>query len=280
MTKYGTALLLILLLLATASARQPNVILIMTDDQGYGDMSCHGNPHLKTPHLDRLHASSVRLTDFHVDPTCSPTRAALMTGRYSSRVGVWLTYASRHHLRRGEVTMADVFRRNGYTTGIFGKWHLGDEEAYRPDRRGFDEVYIHGAGGIAQNYPHSADFPITTGVVDSLLDGYYDAFVSKLATGSDEPEPEPTVEPEPEPDGPVRQDYVDAVADNLDVQMTGELGRLVGDGDGRCIRLGAHRDGTVVVVEDLLVDRVQRIGGQRIGRRRAADAPGSRQVET
>ena len=66
---------------------KPNVILIMTDDQGYGDMSCHGNPYLKTPNLDRLHRDSVRLTDFHVDPTCSPTRAALMTGRYSSRVG-------------------------------------------------------------------------------------------------------------------------------------------------------------------------------------------------
>ena len=105
---------------------KPNVILIMTDDQGYGDMSCHRNPYLKTPNIERLYEESVRLTDFRVDPTCSPTRAALMTGRYSSRVGVWLTYGGRHHLRADEVTMADVFAAAGYHTAIFGKWHLGD----------------------------------------------------------------------------------------------------------------------------------------------------------
>jgi len=99
---------------AAVGQRKPNVIVIMTDDQGYGDMSCHGNPFVKTPQLNRLWRESIRLTDFHVDPTCSPTRAALMTGRYSSRTGVWLTYAGRHHLRRDEVTMADVFSRNGY----------------------------------------------------------------------------------------------------------------------------------------------------------------------
>ena len=105
---------------AAARRRKPNVIVIMTDDQGYGDMSCHGNPFVKTPQRDRLWAESVRLTDFHVDPTCSLTRAALMTGRYSSRTGVWLTYAGRHHLRRDEVTMADVLGSNGYRTAIFG----------------------------------------------------------------------------------------------------------------------------------------------------------------
>ncbi|MDZ8117076.1 arylsulfatase [Pontiella agarivorans] len=129
---------------------KPNVIVIVTDDQGYGDLSCHGNPWLKTPELDRLHDDSVRLTDFHVDPTCAPTRAALMTGRYSARTGVWLTYGSRHHLRKDEVTMADVFKANGYRTAIFGKWHLGDNYPFRPTDRGFDEALIHGGGVVAE----------------------------------------------------------------------------------------------------------------------------------
>src|SRR5580658_2684797 len=100
-------------------AGRPNVLIVLTDDQGYGDLSCHGNPVLQTPNLDKLHAQSVRLTNFHVDPTCSPTRSALMTGRYSSRTGVWHTVMGRSILRRDEVTLADVFTRNGYRTGIF-----------------------------------------------------------------------------------------------------------------------------------------------------------------
>lgn len=133
-----------------AQTDRPNVILIMTDDQGYGDMACHGNSWLRTPEMDRLHAQGVRLGDFHVDPTCSPTRAALMTGRYAARTGVWLTYGSRHHLRRDELTMADVFRQNGYKTAIFGKWHLGDNCPFRPVDRGFDESLIHGGGVVGE----------------------------------------------------------------------------------------------------------------------------------
>jgi arylsulfatase A-like enzyme len=123
---------------ATAAQRkQPNVVLVMTDDQGYGDMGCHGNQVIVTPNLDKLHAQSVRLTDFHVDPTCSPTRSALMTGHYSSRTGVWHTIMGRSLLGRDEVTMADVFSSSGYSTAIFGKWHLGDNYPYRPQDRGF-----------------------------------------------------------------------------------------------------------------------------------------------
>ena len=118
---------------------RPNVVLIITDDQGYGDLGCHGNPVLKTPNLDRLHGESVRLTDFHVDPTCSPTRSALMTGRYASRTGVWHTITGRSLLRRDEITLAEVFAAAGYRTGIFGKWHLGDNYPYRPQDRGFQE---------------------------------------------------------------------------------------------------------------------------------------------
>jgi len=129
---------------------KPNVILVMTDDQGYGDIAALGNRHMKTPNLDRLHAESVRLTDYHVDPTCSPTRSALMTGRYSSRTGVWHTIMGRSILRADEVTMADVFSANGYRTGCFGKWHLGDNYPYKPQHRGFDEVLVHGGGGVGQ----------------------------------------------------------------------------------------------------------------------------------
>ena len=132
-------------------SHKPNVILIVTDDQGYGDMSCHGNQVLKTPAIDSLHRDGLCLTDFHVDPCCSPTRAALMTGRYSSRVGVWHTVLGRSLLRAGETTMADVFAANGYRTGIFGKWHLGDSYPFRPNDRGFQEALYHGGGAIGNS---------------------------------------------------------------------------------------------------------------------------------
>lgn len=145
------ALALSLLTLSLPAAdRPPNVVLVMTDDQGYGDLRCHGNAMIKTPNLDRLHGQSVRFTDFHVDPTCSPTRSALMTGRYSTRAGVWHTVMGRSILFPGEVTMADVFAKAGYRTGIFGKWHLGDNHPSRPQDRGFQEVLIHGGGGVGQ----------------------------------------------------------------------------------------------------------------------------------
>jgi len=134
----------------TAQIARPNVILIMTDDQGYGDIARHGNTMIRTPRLDRLHDESVRFTNFHVDPTCSPTRAALMTGRYSTRTGVWHTVMGRSLMYRDEVTLAEVFAADGYRTGIFGKWHLGDTYPLRPQDRGFHESVILGGGGIAQ----------------------------------------------------------------------------------------------------------------------------------
>ncbi len=133
-----------------AARRRPNVVLVMTDDQGYGDLACHGNPVIQTPHLDRLYAQSVRLTDFHVCPTCSPTRGALMTGRYSLRVGIWHTIMGRSILRADEVTMGNVFSASAYRTGVFGKWHLGDNFPYRPQDRGFGQTLIHGGGGVGQ----------------------------------------------------------------------------------------------------------------------------------
>ncbi|MEQ8580455.1 MAG: arylsulfatase [Marinoscillum sp.] len=134
----------------TTSAKKPNVILILIDDQGYGDISALGNPFIQTPHIDELHGSSVRFTDYHVSPTCSPTRAALLTGHHSNRTGVWHTVNGRSLLLERETTAAQIFKDNGYATGIFGKWHLGDNYPFRPQDRGFDEVLTHGGGGMEQ----------------------------------------------------------------------------------------------------------------------------------
>lgn len=130
--------------------KRPNILIIMPDDQGYGDMSCHGNTILKTPAIDKLHDQSVRFINFHVDPTCSPTRAALLTGRYSHRTGIWHTTSGRSIIRPGQAMMPELFRAAGYRTGLFGKWHLGDNYPSRPQDRGFERSLIHGGGGIAQ----------------------------------------------------------------------------------------------------------------------------------
>ncbi len=143
---------------ATANELQgarPNIILLITDDQGYGELACHGNKIIQTPNLDRLHAQSVRFTDFQVSPTCAPTRTSLMTGRHEFRSGVTHTIQERERMSLKATTLAQVLQTAGYATGIFGKWHLGDEAPYQPENRGFQEVFIHGAGGIGQTYPGS-----------------------------------------------------------------------------------------------------------------------------
>jgi arylsulfatase A-like enzyme/lysophospholipase L1-like esterase len=135
-------------------SKQPNVLLIIADDQGYGDIGFHGNTMIETPHLDRLAQESVRLTNFHVDPTCAETRAALMSGQYAMRGGVWHTVMGRSFLNAERWTMPQAFQAAGYKTGIFGKWHLGDNSPYRPWERGFDESLIHGGGGVGQVPDH------------------------------------------------------------------------------------------------------------------------------
>jgi arylsulfatase A-like enzyme len=142
-----TAILLAVLFIAAglacaaeAPARRPNVVIVLTDDQGYGDLGCHGNPVLKTPNLDRLHEQSIRLTDFHVAPMCTPTRGQLMTGRDALDNGAMNVSSGRTLLRRGIPTMAEIFRGSGYRTGQFGKWHLGDNYPYRPQDRGFERT--------------------------------------------------------------------------------------------------------------------------------------------
>lgn len=148
--KYLLLLLGLPLLCIHAAAEKPNVVFIITDDQGYGDLSCHGNPIIKTPHMDKLHSESSVLDDYHVAPTCSPTRAALLTGHWTNRTGVWHTIRGRSMLRGNEITLAQLLKDNGYTTGMFGKWHLGDNYPYRPHDRGFDLAYYHGGGGVGQ----------------------------------------------------------------------------------------------------------------------------------
>lgn len=124
---------------APAAAPRPNVVIILADDQGHGDLSAHGNPRLKTPNLDKLHRDSVRLTNFHVAPMCTPTRAQLMTGRDALNTSATNVSSGRTLLRRDLPTLADMFAAQGYRTGLFGKWHLGDNYPYRPQDRGFQE---------------------------------------------------------------------------------------------------------------------------------------------
>ena len=138
----------------------PNIILVLTDDQGYGDLGCHDHPFLKTPNIDALYSQSTRFTDFQASPTCAPTRAALMSGRAPFKSGVTHTIYERERMALTATTIAEVLKGAGYRTGIFGKWHLGDEDPYQPHNRGFDETFIHGAGGIGQKYAGTcADAP-------------------------------------------------------------------------------------------------------------------------
>ncbi len=122
------------------NASPPNVILLITDDQGYGDLGCHGNPVICTPHLDRLYGESARFTDFHAAPMCTPTRGQLLTGLDAARNGALNVSSGRTLLRAELTTLADLFRAAGYRTGLFGKWHLGDNYPYRPQDRGFEET--------------------------------------------------------------------------------------------------------------------------------------------
>jgi arylsulfatase A-like enzyme len=131
-------------------AQRPNVLLVITDDHGYGDLSLHGNPHLKTPHIDSIARDGVEFTQFQVCPVCSPTRSSLMTGRYNYRTGVVDTYLGRSMMHAGEVTMPELFSKAGYRTGIFGKWHLGDNYPMRSIDQGFQESIVCNGGGVGQ----------------------------------------------------------------------------------------------------------------------------------
>lgn len=156
MTRSSSALVLPALLAACVGfggrdpGPRPNVIVIMTDDQGFGDLGSAGNPVLETPAIDRLAAESARLSRFYVSPVCTPTRASLMTGRYAYRTRAIDTWIGRAMMDPGEATIAEVLGAAGYRTGIFGKWHLGDCYPMRAMDQGFDESLVHRGGGLAQ----------------------------------------------------------------------------------------------------------------------------------
>ena len=147
----------------------PNVILIITDDQGYGDLGFNGNPNIITPALDNFAAESVRFNNFYVSPVCAPTRSSLMTGRYSLRTGVRDTYNGGAIMASSEVTIAEMLKQANFTTGIFGKWHLGDNYPSRPSDQGFDESLIHLAGGMGQVGDFTNYFKKDTSYFDPIL---------------------------------------------------------------------------------------------------------------
>ena len=124
-----------------AAQDKPNIVLIVTDDQGWWDVGAYGNQSIETPAMDRLAREGVRFTHFYASPVCAPTRASLMTGRYYQRTGAVDTYRGRFNLHMNEVTLGDVFRNQGYRTGLVGKWHLGQYRKYHPNNRGFDEFF-------------------------------------------------------------------------------------------------------------------------------------------
>jgi arylsulfatase A len=156
MTRQPALWALVLLLAGTlqpaawCADKRPNILLMMTDDQGYGDVGCHGNDVLRTPNLDRLAEEGIELTQFVVMPNCSPTRASLMTGRYHYRTGVTEVTKGCHLMQADEITIAETLRDAGYRTGIFGKWHLGEMYPMRPSDQGFEESLTHKGGGIGQ----------------------------------------------------------------------------------------------------------------------------------
>ena len=151
--RVGFSFLAALFLLAAAigaEEERPNVVIVMTDDQGYGDFASTGNALIDTPHLDALAEAGASFERFYVSPVCAPTRASLMTGRYHHRTRVVDTWRGRAMMEPAEVTLAEVLRDAGYRTGIFGKWHLGDCYPMRPQDQGFDEVLVHRGGGLGQ----------------------------------------------------------------------------------------------------------------------------------
>ncbi|MCC7492086.1 MAG: arylsulfatase [Fimbriimonadaceae bacterium] len=133
-----------------AAERRPNIVFIIMDDLGYGDLACHGNPHTRTPHLDQLHHDGARLTRYCSGPLCTAARAATMTGRHPYRTRAIDTYVGRSVIDPSELTLPHLLRDAGYATGLFGKWHLGDTYPCRPHDQGFDEAYYHTGGGLRQ----------------------------------------------------------------------------------------------------------------------------------
>jgi arylsulfatase A-like enzyme len=183
-----------------AFAAPPNVLLVITDDQGYGDLGVHGNPRIRTPNLDAFAKQSVHLKNFYVSPVCAPTRASLLTGQYHYRTGVSDTYLGRALMRPDVKTLPEMLAAAGYRTGLFGKWHLGDNHPLRPEDRGFQQTLWSRGGGLAQPSDHP-DMVWKTAYFDPILtkngkevktkgyctDVFTDAAVEFMQTKSDKP---------------------------------------------------------------------------------------------
>ncbi|MBK1829955.1 arylsulfatase [Verrucomicrobiaceae bacterium R5-34] len=218
-----------LLFVATGLLRAaaPNVVMVITDDQGYGDLGYTGNPVVKTPNIDKLAKESTGLSDYHVGPTCSPTRCSLLTGHWTNRTGVWHTIMGRSMLRENEVTLGQMFKDNGYQTGMFGKWHLGDNYPYRPEDRGFTEVFRHGGGGVGQtpdvwnnayfdgSYFHNGEIVPAKGFCTDVFFARANSFIRQCA---EEKKPFFAYISTNAPHGPLHcpQEYLDMYSDQKD----------------------------------------------------------------
>lgn len=179
MNKTVNTSLLFLSALALNAQERPNVIIVLSDDQGYGDFECHGNPILKTPNLNKLHDESVRFDNFHVAPLSTPTRGQLITGLDAMHNGASTVLSGQCMMRRDIITMPEVFKQNGYSTGIFGKWHLGDNYPDRPMDRGFDKALWIKGWGLLSEVEFDNDY-YKTRYIDSLTWKYSEKYCSDL----------------------------------------------------------------------------------------------------
>jgi len=173
-----------------APATQPNVILVLTDDQGWWDLGAHGNEAIETPVMDRLATQGVMFSRFYCSPVCSPTRAALMTGRHSQRTGAIDTYLGRDVMDPAEITLGQVFAKHGYRTGLVGKWHLGRYRKYHPVMRGFDEFFGFWQYGFINRYFDSDELfedmtPVKT--VGYITDVLTDRAIAFMRANKDRP---------------------------------------------------------------------------------------------
>ncbi len=237
---FTPCLLILSTVLALVSANtvqaesQPNIIIVMPDDMGYGDLGATGNPVIRTPHLDRFATESAELTNFYVSPVCSPTRASLMTGRYNYRTRVIDTFKGRSMMEPEEVTIAEALKAEGYATGIFGKWHLGDNYPLRPQEQGFDEVLIHRGGGLAQpSEPIENDNRYTDPILihngekvqtkGYCTDVYFDAAIDFMKKSQDAGEPFFVYLPPNAPHGPYHDVPEDLLAYYKSIDLTPAL---------------------------------------------------------
>lgn len=167
----------------------PNIVLIVSDDQGWGDLSYNGNTNLSTPNIDQLAKTGASFTNFYVSPVCSPTRAEILTGRYHPRSGVYGTSAGGERMDLDETTIAEIFKKAGYATGVFGKWHNGMQYPYHPNGRGFDEFYGFASGHWGDYF--SPNFLERNGQLVQgegyIIDDFTDKAISYIEEHQEEP---------------------------------------------------------------------------------------------